>query len=159
MMAVVSSVFRVIRFPHEGKLVTIDQLSYCRAETTTATRPNIPLVSNSTRACDNVGVGMYPALMGTFNLPPPISYIDSVPIYAISSIATNSTDKICYFRTSYFEDPWVVPVSSVLVEEDGCTGTPMTSSAAEIAYQAVQSAIADPDCVSYPSMEEYDQYT
>ena len=29
MMTIVSSIFRVLCFPHEGKVVTIDLLSYC----------------------------------------------------------------------------------------------------------------------------------
>ena len=34
MEAVPSSYFRCIKFPHEGKLVTIDQLSFCNAQCT-----------------------------------------------------------------------------------------------------------------------------
>jgi hypothetical protein len=55
----------------------IDQLSYCKPNLSSSMGFNVPLVENSMRACKNVGVGMYYALMGTFNLPPPISYIDS----------------------------------------------------------------------------------
>lgn len=32
--------------------------------------PNIPMIDNSTKDFPNVGIGLYLALMGTFNFPP-----------------------------------------------------------------------------------------
>ena len=41
MMAVVSSIFRVIMFPHQDKIITINQLDYCTPET--SIHSNVPL--------------------------------------------------------------------------------------------------------------------
>ena len=62
MEVVPSLYFRCIKFLHEGKLVTIDQLSFCNAPNESGT--TIPLVDKSTPACENIGVGLYPSLMG-----------------------------------------------------------------------------------------------
>ena len=85
MEAIPSSYFRCIKFLHEGKFVTIDQLSFYNA-------PNecgiaIPLVDKSTSACENIGVGLYPSLMGLFNFTVPILLVKSLLIYAISQVA------------------------------------------------------------------------
>ena len=46
MEAVPSSYFKCIKFPHEGKLVTIDQLSFYNAPN--ESRTPVPFVNNST---------------------------------------------------------------------------------------------------------------
>lgn len=68
MEVVVSSVYRVIKLPHKGKVVTIEQLSFFHKESTRA-KPDIPMIDNSSKESPNVGVGLYPSLMGNFNLP------------------------------------------------------------------------------------------
>ena len=60
-------------FPHEGKLVTVDQLSFTwkiRMETNEST---IPLVDQVGPANEILGVGMYSSLMGTFDIPTPVN--------------------------------------------------------------------------------------
>jgi hypothetical protein len=42
MTVVASSVFRCVQFPHQGKIVTIDQLDYCTPDTRTPDTNNIP---------------------------------------------------------------------------------------------------------------------
>jgi len=64
-----------------------------------------------------MGVGMYPTLMGTFNIPPPISYIDSSPVYEVSSITMDPMTVDVSFKKPYFEDPWLVPIPFFLVNE------------------------------------------
>jgi hypothetical protein len=56
MEVVPSSYFRCIKFPQEGKLVTIDQLSFYNAPNEPGTP--VPFVDNSTMTCENMGVGL-----------------------------------------------------------------------------------------------------
>ena len=85
MEAVPSSYLRCIKFPHEGKLVTIDQLSFYNAPN--ESRTPIPFVDNSTPACENMGVSLYSSLMGSFNIAAPVLSAKSFPIYAITHVA------------------------------------------------------------------------
>ena len=71
MTAVVSSVFRLIMFPHKGNIVKTDQLSYYLSDP--ASTDSIQHVGKSTIPYEDVGVGLLKdsALMGTFSMPPP----------------------------------------------------------------------------------------
>jgi hypothetical protein len=134
MTVVVSSILQIICFSQQGK---IDQWSSCKPDLASSLRPNVSFMDNSTRTSKNVDVGMYPALMGTFNLPSPISYIDSSHVYVISLITMDSTIVEVYFKTSYFEDPWVVPDPSISAKEYEYTRMFMPLSAEKSAYQAI----------------------
>ena len=69
MQAVASSVFRVVCFPHNGKIVTIDQMTFKNSPITASSRASVPVVEHSHPATGSVGVGMYPSLMGSFSCP------------------------------------------------------------------------------------------
>jgi hypothetical protein len=73
MTVVASSVFRCVKFPHQGKIVTIDQLDYCTPDAHNQTTNNIPFLGDSTITYESVGVGLlkYSSLMGTFPTPVP----------------------------------------------------------------------------------------
>ena len=75
---VLSSYIRCIKFLYEGKLVTIDQLSFCNAPNESGTV--VMVVDNSAPACENIGVGLYSSLMGSFNITAPILTVKSFPI-------------------------------------------------------------------------------
>lgn len=64
MRAVASSLFRVIRFPHQGKIVTVDQLSFFAS----SSEANVPFVEHTSMPYENVGARLFkePALMGVF---------------------------------------------------------------------------------------------
>ena len=83
-------------FPHEGKLVTIDQLDFTRKGHLESNESNVPLVDQVKPAAQSLGARMYASLMGTFDLPSPINYIGSTSVG--NSIAT------VVDRT----DPWVL---------------------------------------------------
>lgn len=100
MEAVVLSVYRVIKFPHQGKVVTIDQLSFFHKESTQA-EPDIPIIDNSTKELSNVGVDLYPTLMGTFNIPPTKSLYDFLCQERIIR-CTNSIQNILLIRSMEF---------------------------------------------------------
>jgi hypothetical protein len=99
MQAVVATIFRVLLFPHEGRIVTIDQLSFSRPDPDLGAS-TVPMIDNPQLGVVNVGVGLCPSLMGTFDYPPPhddIKFIynhHKVEIFQVSS-----------FCTTYFEDP------------------------------------------------------
>ena len=75
MCAIPSSVFYVLVFPHEGKIVTIDQLSYTWKNHTDMSESNVPLIDQTCLVNESLGVGMHASIMGTFDLLAPISYI------------------------------------------------------------------------------------
>jgi hypothetical protein len=81
MHAVVATVFWVLLFPHEGRIVTIDQLSFSRPDPSSGAS-TVPMIDNPQPDIVNVGVGLCPPLMGTFDYPPPsgdVKFISAAP--------------------------------------------------------------------------------
>jgi hypothetical protein len=119
--------------------VTIDQLSFSRPDPALGAS-TVPMIDNPQAGVVNVGVGLCPSLMGTFNYPPPhddvkfISNHHKAEIFQVSS-----------FRTTYFADPWILPSPSATMDETGHSGMSVPLSAAEVAYSLVQQASANPD--------------
>jgi hypothetical protein len=85
MHAVVSTLFHLLCFPHQGKVVTVDQLTFLNSDFRTR---NVPFISNTPLGYENVGVGILKdsTLMGTFPIPPP-----DVPPHFVASINMIST--------------------------------------------------------------------
>jgi hypothetical protein len=100
---------------------------------------------------------MYPSLMGTFNFPAPISYIRATPIDYQNSSSSVPITRVGSFRTSYLEDPWVLPSPCESVKGHVHVRMAMPLSAVEVTYQAIQQATADLDQTS-SWMEEDDQF-
>ena len=75
MQAVASSLFRVVCFPFNGKIIMIDQMSFCNLNANASSTTSILIIDHSQPAMENVCVGMYPSLMGTFSFPAPILMI------------------------------------------------------------------------------------
>ncbi len=90
MRAVASSLFRVIRFPHQGKIVTVDQLSFFAS----SSEGNVPYVEHTSIPYESVGAGLFkdPTLMGVFSLPPPnlasLSLVSARSDPSLHSVAT-----------------------------------------------------------------------
>jgi hypothetical protein len=126
MRAVVLTLFRVVRFPHQGKVITVDQLAFFNSDTRTR---NIPFIAKTPSGYENVGVGLLKdsLLMGTFPVPP----LD-VPHSSIASINMISTS---IHGTPTSHDPWMVPDPSDHLHYDD----EMPLSSVESAYQAIQS--------------------
>lgn len=135
MTVVVSSVFRVIKFPHNGKIVTIDQLAYFSSDP--ASSESIQHVGKTTIPYKDVGIGLVKdvGLLGTFPFPP-INVVSS-----FASIHMITSDTIIY------DDPWIVPSKS----EIDSFGDAMPLSPYEIAYEAVQS-FTDPSSTKIDQM-------
>jgi hypothetical protein len=139
MQAVVATVFQVLLFPHEDRIVTIDQLSFSRPDPSLGVSA-VPMIDNPQLGVVNVGVGLCPYLMGTFDYPPPqgdvkfISNHHKVDIFQVSS-----------FCMTYFNDLWILPSPSAMMDGIGHLGMSMPLSAAEVAYSLVQQASANTD--------------
>jgi hypothetical protein len=85
MHAVVSTLFCIVHFPHQGKVVTVDQLAFFNSDTRTN---NVPFIAKTPPGYENVGVGLLKdsTLMGTFPIPPP-----DIPPPLVASINMIST--------------------------------------------------------------------
>jgi len=73
MNVIASSVFRLVQLPHQGKIVTIDQLDYCTPYLHNHATNNVPFLGYSKLSYESVGVGLlkYSSLMGYFPLTYP----------------------------------------------------------------------------------------
>ena len=96
MQAVASSMFRVVSFPHNGKIVTIDQMSFKNLPPNALSGASVPKVEHSQPATGSVGVGMYPSLMGTFSCSAPILMVGS----SVGGAST-STRSVPFSHKSY----------------------------------------------------------
>jgi hypothetical protein len=127
MRAVVSTLFHVLRFPHQGRVVTVGQLAFFNADTCTG---NVPFIANTPPGYENVGVSLLKdsSLMGTFPIPPPPN-IPSPYIASINMISTAPRE----LPSSV--DPWIVhnPRDHVRFSDV------MPLSLIESDYQAIQS--------------------
>jgi hypothetical protein len=128
MCAVVSTLFCVVHFPHQGKIVTVDQMAFFNSDSCTR---NIPFISKTPLGYENVRVGLlkYSTLMGTFPIPPPNI---PPPFFAFINMISTTIHET---PASY--DPWVVPRPSYYP----CYSDRMTLSPVKSTYQSIQSAI------------------
>jgi hypothetical protein len=147
MQAVVATIFRVLLFPHEGRIVTIDQMSFSRPDPALGAS-TVPMVDNPQAGVINIGVGLCPSLMGTFDYPPPQG--------DVKFISTHHKDEIFHvssFRMTYFQDPWILPSPSDTMDAIGHAGMSTPLSAAEVAYSLGQQASATRDPISAPELD------
>jgi hypothetical protein len=138
MRAVVSTLFHVLRFPHQGRVVTVDQLALFNVDTRSG---NVPFIANTPQGYENVGVGLLKdsSLMGTFSIPPPPN-IPSPNVASINMISTMPRELLVS------TDPWIVPDPGDHVR----FGNIMPLSPIESDYQAIQSAT--PPTFSYEEL-------
>jgi hypothetical protein len=124
MHAVVSTLFRVVRFPHQGKVITINQLAFFNSDTHTR---NILFITKTPLGYENIGVGLLKdsSLMGTFPILPP-----NVPHSFVASINMISTS---IHGTPTSHDPWMVPDP----DDHLRYGDEMPLSLVKSAYQAI----------------------
>jgi hypothetical protein len=59
MIIVVWLVFRVLFFPHQGNIITIDQIEFCTPYLRTDAGSNIPFVNDSQNDYASVGAGIF----------------------------------------------------------------------------------------------------
>ncbi len=78
MDAIVSSLFHILYFPHERRIVKIHQLDYSPGDSHATSDSTVPLVDNPHQPIENSGVGMYSSLMGIFDLLIPTTRINAI---------------------------------------------------------------------------------
>jgi hypothetical protein len=139
MQAVVATVFWVLLFPNEDQIVTIDQLSFSRPDPSLGVSA-FPMIDNPQLGIVNIGVGLCPSLMGTFNYLPPQGDIKFISDH-------NKVDifQVLSFHTSYFIDPWILPSPSATMNRIGHLGMSIPLSTAKVVYSLVQQASANTD--------------
>jgi hypothetical protein len=145
MTVVVSPVFHTLCFPHDGKF---DQLSFAYTIPNEFVGPSIPVVNNSQPKTDNISVGMYSSLMGTFDFMASIHHV-----YAMSSTLVLS-ERFVPFHTSYFNDRWTLPSSTLSCEGQSHARMAMPLLEVEIAYQVFLDSSTDPDPITSSTDEE-----
>ena len=151
MQAVASSLFRVVCFPLDGKVVTVDQISFDNSSSKASSRGSIPIIDHSQLTTENIGVGMYPSLMGNFSCVAPVLMIGS------SLGKTSTLSSSVPFRTSHMEDPWTLPSLSNLSEVSIPVEMDMPLSTTMVAYQANIDLVID-SSTSSSWTEEQDPY-
>jgi hypothetical protein len=147
MQAVVATIFRVLLFPHEGRIVTIDQLSFSRPNPALGAS-TVPMVDNPQADVINIGVGFCPSLMGTFDYPPPQGDVKFISTHHKAEIFHVSS-----FHTTYFQDSWTLPSPSDTMDATGHAGMSTPLSATEVAYSLVQQTSATPDPIPVPELD------
>jgi len=112
MFCVVSTLFCVLCFPHEGKIVTVDHLAFFSSNSSNG---NVPCVGNTNIPYESFGAYLLKdsTLMGTFSLPP-------------SNVAS-----VNMIYTPH--DPWIVPHP----DQVDSFGNVMPLNPAEQGYQVV----------------------
>ena len=148
MTVVASSVFRCVQFPHQGKIVTIDQLDFCTPDARAPAANTIPFLGDQKITYESVGVGLFKdsSLMGTLPTPLPPTTHHVATINMISTTVYQSLES---------SNPWIVPSSL----EFNALGDTMPLSPAETSYVSIQSAspslddqhLLAPDSYSMPS--------
>jgi hypothetical protein len=139
MQVVIAIVFWVLLFPHEDQIVTIYQLSFSRPDPSLEVS-TVLMIDNPQLGIVNIGVGLCPYFMGTFDYPPPqgnvkfISDHHKVEIFQVSS-----------FRMNYFNNLWILPSPSTTIEGTGHSGMSMPLSIAKVAYFLVQQSLTNTD--------------
>ena len=88
MKAIALNIFRIVQFPFQGRIVTIDQLDFITPNAISNDENNVPLLT--TPQYQNIGVGLvkYSSLTRVFPLsnPPPPSYTASINMISSSII-------------------------------------------------------------------------
>jgi hypothetical protein len=142
MHAVMSTLFHIVHFPHQGKVVTVDQLALFNSDTCTK---NIPFIAKTRPRYENVGVGLlkYSTLMGMFLIPPP-----NVLPPLVASINMISTS---IHETPTSSDLWIVPEPDFYLHYSD----QMPLSPIESAYQTIQSAVSSTPSLSDSSPDPF----
>jgi hypothetical protein len=84
MIFIASSIFHILRFPHQGKIIIVDQLNYITPYLHNFAANNVPFVGQS--ILESVGVDLLKdsSLKGVFPLPAP----DTAHISTLNMIST-----------------------------------------------------------------------
>jgi hypothetical protein len=97
MKAVASSIFRTMMFPHNGKIITIDQVSHYEPNPSTNIDNILPLIHTNLEAYPLIEMGPKifkdPSLLGTYHGAPPLLH-PSNQVCVISSKGADIEDTL-----------------------------------------------------------------
>ena len=114
MKAVASSVFRTIMFPHNEKIVTIDQVSHYESNPSANLDNILPLIHTNQDAYPLVemGPGIFkdPSLLGTYHGAPPLLHPTN-QVCVVSSNKTHTEDAHPPQEASVIPDVSIVTTS------------------------------------------------
>jgi hypothetical protein len=127
--------------------VTIDQLSFSRLDPALGAS-TVPMIDNPQPSVINVGVGLCPYLIGTFNYPPPQGNIKF-----ISNHHKVEVFQVLLVCMTYLDNLWILPSSSATMNGTGNSGMSMPFSTTEVVYSLVQQASTNTDPT--PAQELY----
>jgi hypothetical protein len=117
MKAVASSIFRTIMFPHNGKIVTIDQVTHYEPNPSASLDHILPLIHTiqDVRPFIEMGPGIFkdPSLLGTYHGAPPL--LPPHQVCGVSSQNTLKEDTLSPQEASVIPD--VSPVATPLSQE------------------------------------------
>jgi hypothetical protein len=85
MIVIISSIFFTLFFPHDGKIMTVDQLSFEYASPNGLVGLSIPMDDNYQPTTENIDVKMCSYIMRTFDFMAMIHHIYSMSSRLISS--------------------------------------------------------------------------
>jgi hypothetical protein len=105
--------------------------------------PRSSIIDNPKPNIINIGIGLCPPLMGTFDYPPPssdVKFISAIPDWPKVEIF-----QVSSFPTTYFDDPWTIPSPSSRMEGIWHHGMDMPLSMTEVVYYRIQQACTDLD--------------
>jgi hypothetical protein len=118
MKVVSSSVFRMMTFPHNGKIVSIDQITHYEPNHSANIDNILPLVHTRSDAYSVINMGPIifkdPSLLGAYHGAPPLLH-PSTKVCVVSSNGTNIGDIIPSNEASPHID--VPPVEELLPRE------------------------------------------
>ena len=99
MKVVASTIFWLLSFPHQGKIITVNQLDFCTPDLRPQANSSMLLISDSISTTQSIETGLFkdPCLMGVFPLSAP-DIPKIAPVNMISSVG--------------LYDPWVIPCPS-----------------------------------------------
>lgn len=85
--------FRMISFPHKGRITVIDQLEFFASSSQAIGR--ISLVHRPSISLQNMGVGLFKdlSLMGTFSLLSPSQMVEVAKVETCNMISSTSSDS------------------------------------------------------------------
>ena len=81
MIAVASSVFRMVQFPHQGQIVTIDQLSFYSLETSNTDTNSVPAIGQTKPHYEDIGISLLKdsSIIGVFpEVPSPYAMVNMI---------------------------------------------------------------------------------
>jgi hypothetical protein len=103
----------------------------------------VPILDNPHPSVINVGVGLCPPLMGTFDYSPPSG--DEKMILVVPDQPRDDIFQVLSFRTTCFTDPLTLPSPSTSMEGTWNRGMSIPLSMEEFAYSIFQQDSTDPD--------------